>query len=57
MKDKQIEETDWLSRCLSCKHCYTRQDEADEIRCRCRKGKCNYEEVELKNDRSKRDTQ
>ena len=34
---------EWLEKCLTCKHCYQRKKDADEILCRCRNGKCNYE--------------
>lgn len=33
---------EWLEKCLSCKHSYHRNDDADIIYCRCRNGKCNY---------------
>ena len=29
---------------MTCKHCYFRNKDADEMLCRCRDGKCHYEE-------------
>lgn len=34
---------DWLSKCITCKHCYTTNDD-DYIKCRKRNGKCEYKE-------------
>lgn len=39
---------EWLTQCLSCKHCYTKQDD-DLLYCR-RNGKCKYEKKELTED-------
>ena len=38
MIDKEMPE--WLKKCLSCKHCYKVNSDADEIRCRLKE--CNY---------------
>lgn len=32
----------WVEKCLTCKHAYRTKADADELRCRCRKG-CNYQ--------------
>lgn len=36
-------EAEWLKKCLQCKHCYVKQDEGGEYRCRKRDGKCEFE--------------
>ena len=46
---------EWIIKCLSCKHCYFRKGDAEEMRCRCRNGKCNYEEVKTKNTRTQKE--
>ena len=38
----------WAKKCLTCTHCYKRQDDDDILYCRCRKGKCNYKKYEEK---------
>lgn len=38
---------DAIEKCMTCKHIYHRQDDADTIYCRCRKG-CKYEEFKPK---------
>ena len=35
-------ELDWLMKCRQCKHYYQVQADADEVRCRLKKG-CRYE--------------
>lgn len=39
---------EWVKKCLSCKHCYRRKDDADTLYCRCRNGQCRYEEYKKK---------
>lgn len=39
---------DWMNKCLTCTHCYTKKDDADTLYCRCRGGECDYKESELK---------
>ena len=34
-------EEEWIEKCISCTHCYTRIDDADTLNCRCRTG-CHY---------------
>lgn len=45
--------SDWLKKCLTCKHAYKKKDEDDCIYCRCRFGECNYEAYEEKSDGKK----
>ena len=33
---------DWLKICLSCKHCYQKEDDAEMVYCRCKNGECHY---------------
>lgn len=33
---------DWLTICLSCEHCYKKEDDADMVYCRCKNGECHY---------------
>lgn len=33
---------DWLTICLSCKHCYQKEDDAEMVYCRCKNGECHY---------------
>ena len=40
---------EWVEKCLTCKHCYFRNKDAEEMLCRCRNSKCSYEEKQ-KND-------
>lgn len=42
MNKDSFEYEPWVKKCLTCKHAYRRQTDAEELRCRCRKG-CNYE--------------
>ena len=42
MSENSCEYEPWVEKCLTCKHAYQIQADADELRCRCRKG-CNYE--------------
>ncbi len=35
---------DWLEKCMSCTHVYTTQNDDTEIKCRCRKGRCNFKQ-------------
>lgn len=39
-----IGEDDYVDKCMKCKHSYTRQNDSDTLFCRCRNGKCNYQE-------------
>ena len=39
----------WVDKCMRCVHCYQVQSDADELRCRCRKG-CNFKEMEARNE-------
>lgn len=34
-------EEDYVKKCMSCKHSYTKQNESDTLFCSCKKG-CNY---------------
>lgn len=36
----------WVNQCLKCKHCYRKQNDADMLFCRLRKGQCKFEEVQ-----------
>ena len=38
----------WVEKCMKCVHCYQVKNDADELRCRCRKG-CNFKEVRTNN--------
>lgn len=38
----------WVEKCLTCQHCYRRQDDAEIMYCRKRKGKCEYKEYQRK---------
>ena len=42
MSKDSFEYEPWVEKCLTCKHAYRRKADAEELRCRCRKG-CNYE--------------
>lgn len=44
----------WVEKCLTCQHCYRRQDDDDILYCRKRKGKCEYKEYQKKDKRSRR---
>ena len=37
----RINITEWMQKCFSCKHCYTNDEEADELLCRL--NQCKYE--------------
>lgn len=37
-------EDDYVYKCMTCKHSYTRQDESDTLHCARRKG-CKYEPI------------
>lgn len=39
-------DVDPLEKCLECKHCYRRIDDAETLYCRCRKG-CRYEAFKI----------
>lgn len=45
-------EEDWLEKCKSCQHCYTRQDD-DYVYCKKRDGKCEYKPYKNKNSKEK----
>ena len=36
------DEDEYVRKCMTCIHSYTRQDESDVLYCRCRTG-CNYQ--------------
>ena len=38
------DEDDYVKKCMTCKHFYTKQNESDTLFCGCRKG-CNYEKI------------
>ena len=40
---------EWMEKCMSCAHSYTRKDGADMLYCRCRTG-CHYKEYKPKKD-------
>lgn len=44
----------WVEKCLTCQHCYRRQDDTEIMYCRKRKGKCEYKEYQRKDKRSGR---
>lgn len=46
--------SDWLKKCLECKHCYTLQTYELEYHCRKKNGICEYKEYKLKNGRNKK---
>ena len=52
-KNKCDNLVEWLTQCLSCKHSYTKQDDAETVYCRCKNGKCNYEKKGAETDDSK----
>lgn len=35
---------DWIEKCLTCTHCYKKNDDADTLYCRCAGGECHYKE-------------
>ena len=42
---------DWYEKCVLCRHCYRRKDDAETVYCRLRKGECHFSPVvELKRD-------
>ena len=47
MTKYEIDVTDALEKCTTCKHVYRRKDDADTIYCRRREG-CKYEEYKPK---------
>lgn len=49
IKDYFKEKDDWYEKCLKCQHSYRKNNDSDMIYCRCRRGKCNFKEVEGKN--------
>jgi len=47
MATKNINKDDtpeWLKKCMQCAHVYTTKGDAEEIRCRCKKG-CNFKQI------------
>lgn len=39
--------SDWIEKCYTCVHCYIPISDADEVRCKCRKG-CRYEQAKFR---------